>query len=356
MSRKKIIIMAVAAVLLIGGVLIYPKFNIYLKGRNTTTNASKKELYIKNEINLEGLANLLEKEGFIDNRDAFIAVGEYKAINEKNIALGKYVVEPGTSYRNLLNGFKKNASGNGNAEVEIAITFTNCKVLDDVAAIVSSKTNLNQSELLEFMKSEATLNKYGFTIEQFPAMFIPNTYNMYYDITSDQFISRMAEEFKKFWTAERKSKMAAIGLKSQSDVVTLASIVYSEQDKVKEEWPIIAGLYLNRIKQGIKLQSDPTFKYCWGDKLDGVQRLLNVHRNIDCPYNTYKIKGLPPGPICIPPSEVVDAVLNRDNNNYIFMMAKPDYSGKHDFTVQYADHERLAAIYQKWLSNELKQN
>jgi UPF0755 protein len=356
MSRKKIIIAVVAAVVLIGGIFIYPKFNIYLKGRNTTTNASKKELYIKNELNLDALANLLEKEGLIDNRAAFIAVGEYKGLNEKNIALGKYVIESGSSYRNLLNGFKKNASGNGNAEVEVAITFTNCKDLDDVAAIVSSKTNLNQTELQNFMKSDATLSKYGFTLDQFPAMFMPNTYNMYYDITADQFITRMAEEFKKFWTADRKSKMAAIGLKSQSDVVTLASIVYSEQDKVKEEWPIIAGLYLNRIKQGIKLQSDPTFKYCWGDKLDGVQRLLNVHRDIDCPYNTYKIKGLPPGPICIPPSEVVDAVLNRDDNNYIFMMAKPDYSGKHDFTVQYADHERLAAIYQKWLSNEIKQN
>jgi UPF0755 protein len=356
MSRKKIIIAVVAIVVLIAGVLVYPKFNIYLKGRNTTINTSKKELFIKNDLNIEALANLLEKEGLIDNKEAFIAVGEYKALNEKNIALGKYIIDPGSSYRNLLNGFKKNSSGNGNAEVEVAITFTNCKNLDDVAVIVASKTNLNQNELLSYMKSDDLIKKYGFTLEQFPAMFIPNTYNMYYDITAEQLIIRMADEFKKFWTAERKSKLSAIGLKSQSEAVTLASIVYSEQNKVKEEWPIIAGLYLNRLKQGIKLQSDPTFKYCWGDKLDGVQRLLNVHRDIDCPYNTYKITGLPPGPICIPPSEVVDAVLNRDNNNYIFMMAKPDYSGKHDFTVQYADHERLAAIYQKWLSNELKQN
>jgi len=113
-------------------------------------------------------------------------------------------------------------------------------------------------------------------------------------------------------------------------------------------------LYLNRINQGIKLQSDPTFKFCWGDKLEGVQRLLNVHRDIDCPYNTYKINGLPPGPICIPPTEVVDAVLNRDKNNYIFMMAKPDYTGRHDFRLQYADHERLAKIYQNWLAQEMK--
>jgi UPF0755 protein len=356
MSRKKIIIAVSAAVLLIGGILFYPKISLYFKGRNATINTSDKELYIKNEINLESLADLLVKEGVIDDREALIAVGEYKTLNEKNIALGKYVIAPGTSYRNILNGFKKNASGNGNAEVEVAVTFTNCKNLEDVATIVSGKTNLNQTALLKFMKSDETLNKYGFSLEQFPAMFIPNTYKMYFDVTAEQFITRMADEFKKFWTPERKSKLSAIGLKSQSEAVTLASIVYSEQNKVKEEWAIIAGLYLNRIKKGIKLQSDPTFKFCWGDKLDGVQRLLNVHRDIDCPYNTYKISGLPPGPICIPPSEVVDAVLNRDDNNYIFMMAKPDYTGQHDFTVEYSDHQRLAAIYQNWLSNELSNN
>ena len=185
-------------------------------------------------------------------------------------------------------------------------------------------------------------------------MFLPNTYKMYYDTDQKEFIERMSNEFKSFWSVERLSKLKKIGLRKPSEAVTLASVVYSEQGRVSEEWPVIAGLYLNRINQGIKLQSDPTFKFCWGDKLDGVQRLLNVHRDIDCPYNTYKINGLPPGPICIPPTEVVDAVLNRDDNNYIFMMAKPDYSGRHDFTVDYSDHERLAKIYQNWLAKEIK--
>lgn len=356
MSRKKIIIIVSAALMLIVGIVMYPKINLYFKGRNTTINTANKELFIKSEMTLESLATLLDKEGVIDNKDAFIAVGAYKELNTKNIALGKYIIAPNTSYRNLLNGFKKNAKGNGNGEVEIAVTFTNCKNLEDVAKIVSSKTIIDQAELIQFMKSEKVLSKYGFTLEQFPAMFIPNTYKVYFDLTPEQFIARMADEFNKFWTVERKNKLKSIGLNSQSEAVTLASIVYSEQNKVKEEWSIIAGLYLNRIQKGIKLQSDPTFKFCWGDKLDGVQRLLNVHRDIDCPYNTYKINGLPPGPICIPPSEVVDAVLNRDDNNYVFMMAKPDYSGKHDFTVDYSDHQRLASIYQKWLANELTKN
>ena len=131
-------------------------------------------------------------------------------------------------------------------------------------------------------------------------------------------------------------------------------VVYSEQSRNKEEWPIIAGLYLNRIKQGIRLQSDPTFKFCWGDKLDKVQRLLVIHREIDCPYNTYKINGLPPGPIYIPSADVVDAVLNRADVDYIFMCAKPDYSGLHNFAVSGAEHAKNAKVFQNWLGNELK--
>jgi UPF0755 protein len=177
---------------------------------------------------------------------------------------------------------------------------------------------------------------------------------MYFDTDEKTFVQRMADEFKRFWNDERLGKLKEVGLKHPSEAVTLASIVYSEQGRNKSEWPIIAGLYLNRIQQGIKLQSDPTFKFCWGDQLKGVQRLLNVHRDIDCLYNTYKIMGLPPGPICIPPTEVVDAVLNRDPNNYIFMMAKADYSGLHDFSVEYSKHKMYAEKYQRWLANELR--
>ena len=185
-------------------------------------------------------------------------------------------------------------------------------------------------------------------------MFLPNTYEMYYDTDEDEFLNRMAKEFKNYWTDSRKSQMKNIGLESPSQVVTLASIVYSEQSIVSEEWPIIAGLYLNRIHDGMRLQSDPTFKFCWGDKLKGVQRLLNIHREIDCEYNTYKIKGLPPGPICLPSTAVVDAVLNRAKHGYVYMCAKADYSHKHNFAVSGEEHMRNAKVFQRWLAGELK--
>lgn len=346
---KKVAIVLLLALVLIG-VFMFPKIMLYMASRAESINSAKIEFYVDKELDLKELAEKLKAAGVISDLDGFIKVGDYKGLKKENIALGKYVIEPGTQYRTILNGFKKNAAGNGNGEVEVNVTFNNCRFMSDMAGKVSSVLLMDSAELLTYLDSPETYKKFGFTKEQFPAMFLPNTYKMYYDTDPQLFTERMAEEFKNFWNADRTAKLKSIGLKSPSQAVTLASIVFSEQSNVSDEWPVIAGLYLNRIEQGIKLQSDPTFKFCWGKQLDGVQRLLFVHRDIDCAYNTYKIDGLPPGPICIPPAGTIDAVLNHAKHNYIFMMAKPDFSGRHDFSVDYATHQRLAAVYQKWLS------
>lgn len=343
-----------AVIALIGGIVLFPKIALYLSSRKETINAKQVEFFVKTPMDAKLLAEELKRYFIIDNVEGFIEVAEYKGLNTQNIALGKYVIEPNSQYRTILNGFKLNAAGNGNAEVEVNVTFNNCRDIYQLSGKVCSNLMCDSAKLVSFLDEDGTLEKYGFTREELPALFLPNTYKMYYDTDEKTFVERMAKEYKNFWTSERVSKLKKIGLNYPSQAVTLASIVYSEQSRNSQEWPVIAGLYLNRINQNVKLQSDPTFKFCWGDKLDGVQRLLNVHRDIDCAYNTYKISGLPPGPICIPPSEVVDAVLNRDDNNFIFMMAKPDYSGLHDFAVKYSDHQRYASIYQKWLANEIK--
>ena len=346
----------IALGIVITGVLIwgYPKYSLYTKSRKLSSNTEVKAFYIKLPTQLDELADLLEKSGVINDKDAFIKVGNYKRMSELNIATGKYMIQPKTEYRNLLNGFKLNSAGNGNAEVEVEVTFNNCRDLNELAGKVSNSIYIDSADLVAFLLDKKTLTKYGFKAEQFPAMFLPNTYRMFYDTDEAEFTERMATEFRNFWSDERKEKLKSIGLKSPSQAVTLASIVYSEQSRHSDEWPIIAGLYLNRLKKGIKLQSDPTFKFCWGSELDGVQRLLSVHRNIDCAYNTYKINGLPPGPICIPPASTVDAVLNRSEVNYIFMCAKPDYSGRHNFAVSDKDHVNNAKAFQKWLAGEIK--
>ncbi len=348
---KKISI-AVAILAVIGIIVLWPKISLYFAGSKKTLNEKQTAFFFDAKSGLEGLADQLEEQKLIGSKDAFLKVGEYKELNADRLASGKYLIEPGTNYRTLLNGFTKNSNGNGNAEVEVEVTFNNCRDVEQLAGKVSRCIMTDSVQLAEFLTSQATLDKYGFTSEQLPALFLPNTYRMFWDTDADQFLQRMAKEFKNFWTDERKQKLAAIGLTSPSEAVTLASVVYSEQGKNPSEWPTIAGLYLNRIAKGMKLQSDPTFKFCWGRELDGVQRLTYEHRDKDCPYNTYLYKGLPPGPICIPPVACVDAVLNREKHDYIFMMAKPDYTGLHDFTVNYADHDRLAGIYSKWLKAE----
>jgi UPF0755 protein len=351
---KKVIISVTVVVIIVGVIIFYPKISLFLNSRRESQNVKNIEFFVKAPMNSNQLAEELKAKGIINNVEGFVKVAEYKGINEKNIAIGKYIIEPNTQYRNLLNGFKLNSRGNGNAEVEVNVTFNNCRDIYQMAGKVCSDLLMDSVKFVNLLNDTETLNKYGFTKEELPAMFLPNTYKMYYDTGEEEFVERMAKEFKNFWTEERLNKLKTIGLKSPSEAVTLASIVYSEQNTLTEEWPVIAGLYLNRIQQGIKLQSDPTFKFCWGDQLDGVQRLLNKHKEINCAYNTYQINGLPPGPICIPPTQTVDAVLNRDNNKYIFMMARPDYSGGHDFSIEYSRHDAYAKIYQKWLANEMK--
>lgn len=352
-KKRRVIIFAICAILL-GLIIVLPKGLIYLAGLKSSVNVQTNNFYIKKPITLEELADLLKKDGVIDDVPAFLSIGKYKGLGKKNIALGKYEIQSATPYRTLLNGFTLNANGTGNGEVEVAVKFNNCNTINDLAEKVSNILLMDSARLISLLSDEATLSKYGFTKEQFPAMFIPDTYQFYYDTDEKQFLERMAREFKSFWTTERQKLMRKIGLSTPSQVVTLASIVYCEQSIISDEWPIIAGLYLNRIAKGVRLQSDPTFKFCWGDKLKGVQRLLNVHRDIDCAYNTYKINGLPPGPICFPSKKVVDAVLNRSNVDYIFMCAKPDYSHRHNFAVDGAEHMKNARMFQSWLAGELK--
>jgi UPF0755 protein len=357
MSRKQKLILITGLVAIGLVALLFSKLRYYYAAFQKSTNTSSVTIFIPSKVealNIEAIATLLKEKGVLDDVAAFELVGENKEMNPRNIAPGKYIIEPGTALRHIWNGFKMNSNHNGNAEQTVKVSFENCRSLNDLAGKLQQQLESDSAAFMAAFQDANELNRLGFTYEQVPALFIPNTYEMYWDQKPQAFIEQMAKEFKNFWTPERLAKLKKVGLKAPSEAVTLASIVYSEQSKNAQEWPIIAGLYLNRIKQGIKLQSDPTFKFCWGDQLKGVQRLLAVHRDVDCPYNTYKIQGLPPGPIYLPPVGVVDAVLNATQHNYIFMCAKPDYSGTHNFTASGAEHVQNASTFQRWLAAELK--
>lgn len=325
--------------------------NAYFDGNKSTSNTSEQALYIKSGATLNELAQQLVDEKIIDEKETFLSVAEYKNITDDKIGAGKYTVAKNTEIKTLINGFTVNRLGNGNKEVEVQVTFNNCQDIKDIAGKVSKHIEMDSAAFVNYILSDSILNKYGFSEERIIALFLPNTYNFYWDTDETKFVSKMAGEFKKFWTPDRIEKLKKQGLRSQSDAVTLASIVYKEQDKYPQEWKTIAGLYLNRIENNWKLQSDPTFRYCWGDELDGIERLTYAHRDIDCPYNTYKYEGLPPGPICVPPTEVIDAVLNAEDNDYFYMCAKPDGDGLHNFARTNAEHNRNARKFQNWLNN-----
>jgi UPF0755 protein len=324
----------------------------YFDGNETTENSVATTFYIKSDDNLKTVADNLIDAKIISDKEAFFSIAEYKSFTSEKLGAGKYTIEPETPYKTLINGFTRNRLGNGNLEVEVEVTFNNCQDIKEVASKVSKQIEMDSTTFVNYMLSDSVLTKYGFSEARIGALFLPNTYRMYWDTDHMDFVQYMAKEFKAFWNPERMAKLNKTeALKSQSDAVTLASVVYKEQDKYPEEWKTIAGLYINRLKRGMKLQSDPTFRFCWGDELDGVERLLDIHKAIDCPYNTYIYKGLPPGPICIPPSSVVDAVLNAENNSYIFMCAKPDGDGLHNFAKTLSQHNRNAAKFQRWISD-----
>jgi UPF0755 protein len=348
--KTKIIL---SILVIVGGVLLYkyyPLIQLYWQQTEKTSNIEEQAFYVRSGSTLDELEAQLISEGVIEEKSAFRNIAEYKDLNDDNIGAGKYLIKKNYKVSHLINGFKVNSLGNGNGEIEVQVTFNNCRDLQQMAGRVAKFIETDSLTLITLLESPDLIQKFGFDAKTFPAMFIPNTYNMFWDTNAEQFVSRMADEFKRFWTPDRLEKAGAINL-SQSKVVTLASVVYAEQSLAKDEWPIIAGLYINRLKQGMKLQSDPTFKFCWGRDLDNNRRLYNKHREIDCPYNTYLYSGLPPGPINIPPAACVDAVLNYQNHDYIFMCAQANNSGKHNFTKSYEVHQKNAEAFRKWMDD-----
>lgn len=229
----------------------------------------------------------------------------------------------------------------------VKITFNNVRLIRDLSEKIVRNTGLSPQEF-EAAIIKFAMGNNGFTKDNVLCMFIPNTYEVYYNVSADRLVEKMQEQYNAFWTDERKQKATAIGL-TPLEVSILASIVQAETVK-KDEAPIIAGLYINRLKQAIPLQADPTLVFAVGDF--SLKRVLNEHKEVDSPYNTYKNAGLPPGPINLPEISSIDAVLNYKPSDFIYMCAKEDFSGYHNFTSNYKVHMQNAARYQKALTIE----
>jgi UPF0755 protein len=261
---------------------------------------------------------------------------------DKSIKPGRYVLEANMTN---LQAIRLLRSGN---QVPVNVTFNNVRTIDELAEKITRNLLMTPQEFRAGLIKYAMNNSEGFNESNIIAMFIPNTYEIYYNITPDGLTERMFYEYELFWNEERKAKAKEIGF-TPVQISTLASIVQAETIK-KDEAPLVASLYTNRLKSGMPLQADPTLKFALGDFT--IKRILNVHKEVNSPYNTYLHTGLPPGPINMPEQWALNAVLSHKQTDYYYKCAKEDFSGYHNFSNSYQQHMRNAKRYQDALTRE----
>ncbi|HIZ91052.1 MAG TPA: endolytic transglycosylase MltG [Candidatus Bacteroides merdavium] len=253
----------------------------------------------------------------------------------KHIKTGRYAIQPGDNAYQVLNRLMR-----GHQE-PMNLVIGSVRTLDKLARNVGNQLMIDSAEIMQALRDTARWNSQGYTPENLPSLFIPETYQVYWDMDTRTFLNRMAKEHDHFWNQSRRAKADSLGM-TPAEVATLASIVEEETNNRKEK-PIVAGLYINRLRAGIPLQADPTVKFALQDF--SLRRITNAHLNFPSPYNTYLNTGLPPGPIRIPSPAGIDAVLNYTRHNYLYMCAKEDFSGTHNFASTYAVHMQNARKY-----------
>lgn len=284
------------------------------------------------------LVDSLESKKVLHNPKRFERWARSRGL-DSSINPGRYQLKAGTSYASLINVLK---SGR---QTPVRVTFNNLRTPERLAGVLARKLEPDSLTWIKALTSDSLAKPYGLTSQTLFTLFIPNTYEFYWNTTPEAFLQRMKKESDRFW-ASRESKLARCGL-SREEVYTLASIVY-EETKRGAEMPRVAGVYLNRLRIGMALQADPTVKYAVKDFT--LRRILHSHLEVDSPYNTYKYPGLPPGPICMPSIDAIDAVLDYEDHDYLYFCAKDDLSGAHVFARTLDEHNRNARAYARALN------
>jgi UPF0755 protein len=335
---KKLILFLFGSIFLITGVF-YTYQICYTP--NILVGQEDRVLIIPNDATFKAVQDQLHEGNYVRDLISFSFLAKLMNYDEL-VKPGRYVLR---ANMNNLTAIRFLRSGK---QEPVNITFNNVRLVAELSEKIVRNTGLTPQEFEAALIKFTMNNPYGFNKENVLCMFIPNTYEVYYNVSADRLVEKMHDEYNTFWNDERKQKANAMGL-TPIEVSILASIVQAETIK-RDEAPLIAGLYLNRLKQGIPLQADPTLVFAVGDF--SLKRVLNGHKEVDSPYNTYKNAGLPPGPINLPEIISIDAVLNYKPSDYIYMCAKEDFSGYHNFTSSYKLHMQNAARYQKALTIE----
>jgi len=303
-------------------------------------------LFVKEGATFKDVQKELHEGNYVQDLMSFSFLAKLMNYDEQ-IKPGRYVLNSGPNQRGLTNLQVIRMLRSGKQE-PVDITFNNVRLMSDLSEKITKNLGMKPAEFEAAIVKFAMNNQQGFDKDNVMAMFIPNTYEVYYNVSPDGLVAKLNSEYEKFWNEERRNKAKAMGF-TPIEVSVLASIVQAESIRA-EEAPIIAGLYINRLRKGIALQADPTLVFAVGDF--SLKRVLNEHKAIDSPYNTYKYTGLPPGPINLPEIRSLEAVLNYSPSDYYYMCAKEDFSGRHNFTNSYQEHMNNAIRYQRALTIE----
>jgi UPF0755 protein len=328
---------AVVALLLVVAALGY-----FIYERLYTPNIQTADdgfLYIPTGSDFDDVVNLLDKKKWLKDEATFRWTASQMNYTEK-VKPGRYKLSNGMSNKAVI------AMLRSGRQIPVQMVFNSIRTKHEFAQKVGDQLEVTPDAVLNLLEDREYLAKMGFTPENVMALFLPNTYEFYWNTSADQFLTRMKREYDKFWNASRKKQADQQSL-SPVQVSIIASIVQQESNK-EDEKPIIAGVYLNRYRKGWKLEADPTLVFALGDFT--VRRVLNSYKLIDSPYNTYMYKGLPPGPICIASQRSIDAVLKASNHNYMYFCARDDFSGYHSFAATYSQHLSNARKFQQALN------
>ena len=322
---------------LLAGYFIYRvifKPNVWTAGQAVTS------VYIPTGSDFDNVKTILYSQGIIINRNSFEWLAGKKKYPEL-IKPGHYHVREGMNNDELINMLRLGEQS------PVNVTFNNIRTKADLASRIAQQIEADSNAIMALLNDSLFLAGAGVDRETALTLIIPNTYEFYWNTSARQFMDRMKREYDAFWEGPRSQRASAIGL-SRAEVAILASIIEKETNR-NEEKARIAGVYMNRLKRDWLLQADPTLVYASGDF--GLTRVLNVHKEIDSPYNTYKYPGLPPGPICIPSIASIDAVLNYEEHDYLFFCANADLSGSHVFSNSITQHNRNARHYRQAIEN-----
>ena len=332
MSKKKILIPLIIFSTILTTVSVYTYQMLY--SPNFLINSEDKFIIIDDNTDFNELIKKLEDDTLINDILSFSFLSKIMEYQE-NIKIGAYKVKMNMTNYDMITMLR---SGN---QTPIKLTFSYARKMDDLAEKITSKLKMSKNDLLNYLNDN--IDDYnGFEKSDIISVFLPDTYEVYWNVSPKNLTNKMYSEYKKFWNSERIAKLENINL-NEKEAIVLASIVASET-RMLDEADRVAGLYINRLRKNMRLQADPTLIFAANDFT--IRRVLNKHKKIKSPYNTYIHKGLPPGPIRLVPKQYIDAVLNYEEHNFIYMCAKEDFSGYHAFATNLSDHNRNARKFQ----------